>query len=93
MSIPNLLPDLLVKTKKVQRKKNEDANYVPHESDMGSDDDLDDDDDEIVTVKKNKGARRNRQEKDDNYVPTESDDDEENEGKIKSGKNKASGEF
>ena len=95
MSIPNLLPDLIVKTKKPQRKKNDDANYVPHDSDIDSDDDFDkedDHDDEMVTVKKNKDVRKKTHDKDENYVPSESDD-EENIGGIKSRKNKAAGEI
>ena len=39
MSVPNLLPELISKPRKVLlKKKDDDSNYVPHDSDFGSDD-------------------------------------------------------
>ena len=94
MSVPNLLPELISKPRKVLlKKKDDDSNYVPHDSDFGSDDEDYDDNNIVITEDELVGKKRpvkikKKQNNDGNYIPSGTESDEEtSEAKCSNKKN------
>ena len=81
MSIPNLLPEIVAKSKKAH----EDDDYKPNESELDSDEIFE----ALSNNEKKKKVRKKKVNKDENYIPDEIDS-EEDDGAKKSNRAKKS---